>query len=138
MNAEIKTEMTTQELPKSKRLSSMIWILVLWGFVRLISEMGGTGWEKAFDGMAHVLGLWPSTALLLMGIAAPSRKYQSIFRLGSLLAVTLGLVFGVIVVTTTHSQKIANEFISHVHLTLVLATVLFALFIWSKESRTKP
>ena len=135
MSAEANTETTAQAQPKSKRLSSFVWILVLWGGVRLIAGMSGTGWEKAFDGIANVLGLWPSTALLLIAVVVPTRKYQSIFRFASLLTAALGLACGVIVVTTTHSQKIANECISYLHLTLVLATVLFAVFIWIKESR---
>ena len=79
MNEEIKTETTTQELPKSKRLSSLIWILVLWGFVRLIAGMDGISWTRAFWVTASLWGAIPVSILLLCALFFPLR-HQSTFR----------------------------------------------------------
>jgi hypothetical protein len=79
MNAEINREVTTREPPKSKRLSSLIWILVLWGGVRGCAEMDGISWERAFWSIASLWGAIPASLLLLCALFFPLR-YQSTFR----------------------------------------------------------
>ena len=46
---------------KSKWLSSLVWIVVLWLFVRLIAEMDGISWKRAFWGVPVIFGVFPST-----------------------------------------------------------------------------
>jgi hypothetical protein len=80
MNAETQNEVMTKEPLKSKRLSSFVWIVVLWGFVRLISEMDGISWERAFPIAVILFGLWPATLFLGLSIFVPYCFYQTIFR----------------------------------------------------------
>jgi hypothetical protein len=90
MSAEIKTDMAIQEPHKSKRLSSFIWILVLWGFVRLIAGMDGISWTRVFWITAHLLGALPASLLLLCAVVFPLR-YQTMLRWASLGAFFLGI-----------------------------------------------
>jgi hypothetical protein len=87
MNAEPKIEQATQEQPKSKRLSSLIWILVMWGFVRLISEMDGISWERAFPSMSMIFGLYPAIFLLLSAVIIDRSPYRDVLRMMALLVV---------------------------------------------------
>lgn len=89
---------------KSKRLSSLIWILVMWALVRLISEMDGLSWKRAFDGVSVMLGLWPATFFLGMSALPFVRAYQAIFR-WSAFAVVLGSFFGEMLIF----QALGNE-----------------------------
>lgn len=86
--------------PKSKRLSSFIWILVMWGLVRLVSEMDGLSWKRAFDGVSVMLGLWPATFFLGLSLLPYTRTYQTTFR-WSAFAVVLGSFFGELVIFQT-------------------------------------
>ena len=89
MNDDTSKAVEPQRKPKSKRLSSFIWILVLWCFVRLIAEMDGISWRRAFPTGIIVFGLWPATLFLGLSIFVPVRSYQTIFRwsaLGSVLS----------------------------------------------------
>ena len=89
MNTETKPEATTENLPRPKRLSSLIWILVLWGGVRSCAEMDGISWTRAFWVTASLWGAIPASALLLCALVFPLR-YQSIFRWAALGAVLYG------------------------------------------------
>ena len=80
MSAEIKTDITTQEPLKSKRLSSFIWILVLWVFVYLISGLDGISWKRAFPHGVVFFGLWPATVFLGISILVRSLVYQATLR----------------------------------------------------------
>lgn len=55
----MKTAVTTQETPKSKRLSSLIWIFILWGGVRACFDMDGISWTRAFWVTARLWGAIP-------------------------------------------------------------------------------
>lgn len=87
MSAEIKTDITTQEPPKSKRLSSFIWILVLWGSVRLISELDHISWKRSFSTDAVIFGLWPATLFVALAVTPWMKRYESLFRWAALFAV---------------------------------------------------
>jgi hypothetical protein len=89
MNAEPKIEQATQEQPKSKRLSSLIWILVLWGGVRACSEMDGISWERAFWVAASSWGAIPASMLLCCALIFPLGQ-QKTLRWAALGAVILG------------------------------------------------
>jgi hypothetical protein len=89
MNPEVKRDEPTQHEPKSKRLSSLIWIFVLWGGVRACSEMDGISWERAFWVEASFWGSIPATILLCCALVCPLR-YQKSFRWGALGAVFFG------------------------------------------------
>ncbi len=126
MKAVIKTVMTTQEMPKSKRLSSMIWILVLWGFVRLIAEMDGISWTRAFNGISIWLGLWPATCLLFLAILPQVHRYQSLFRRAALFMVIGSFISGVALAQTVGDvQKIYFIAVQCFVLTLVILGAFF-------------
>ncbi len=98
MNAETQSEVVIKEQPKSKRLSSLIWILVLWAFVRLLAGMDGISWTRAFDGISIWLGLWPSTCLLLLATLPRVIRYQSLFRKAALFMVIGSFIGGIVLI----------------------------------------
>lgn len=100
MSAEIKTDMAIQEPHKSKRLSSFIWILVLWGFVRLIAGMDGLSWTRAFSGISIWFGLWPATCLLFLAILPQAHKHQLLFRRSAFFMVIGSFISGVALAQT--------------------------------------
>jgi hypothetical protein len=87
MKTETQNEVVATALPKSKRLSSLIWILVLWGFVRLIAGMDGISWTRAFGELSVDFGLEPATVLLLLAVIFDRNPHQQIFRWSTLLMV---------------------------------------------------
>ena len=93
MTPEPDVEEVPKEKPKSKRLSSLIWMLVLWLGVRGCSEMDGISWERAFDRVALMFGLWPSLFFLLLATLPPLTRYQSTFRWAAFFVV-LGSIIG--------------------------------------------
>lgn len=93
MNAETPTKEVTEMQPKSKRLSSLIWILVLWGFVRLISELDHISWERSFSTDAVIFGLWPATLFLVLAVAPWMKRYESLFRWAALFVVSSSFSF---------------------------------------------
>ncbi len=68
MKTETQSEVVTEKPPKSKRLSSFIWILVLWVIVRLISELDHISWRRSFSTDAVIFGLWPATLFLVLAL----------------------------------------------------------------------
>jgi hypothetical protein len=108
MSAEIKTGMANQEPHKSKRLSSFIWILVLWLVIYLISGMDGISWKRAFWIEASSWGAIPATLLLLCALFFPLR-YQSIFRWAAFGAVCLGFIGGLILGGYFHENTTPAE-----------------------------
>ena len=91
MSSETRNEVVVKEQLKSKRLSSLIWIFVLWGFVRLIAGMDGISWTRAFWITAHLLGALPASLLLFCALVFPLR-HQSTFRWAALGAIFLGII----------------------------------------------
>jgi hypothetical protein len=87
MSAEINTETTAKEQPKSKRLSSFIWIFGLWGFIRLISELDHISWKRSFPTDVVIFGLWPATLFLVLAATPWARRYESLLRWAALVAV---------------------------------------------------
>lgn len=87
MNTDTKIEETQKEKTNSKRLSSLIWLLVLWGGVRACSEMDGISWKRAFPSGVVIFGLWPATLFLGLSIVLPFLIYQSVLRWAALLSV---------------------------------------------------
>ncbi|WP_408593500.1 hypothetical protein [Limnohabitans sp.] len=122
----MKTAGTTQENPKSKRLSSLIWILVLWAFVRLLAGMDGISWTRAFDGISIWFGLWPSTCLLLLATLPQVIRYQSLFRKAALLMVIGSFVVGIVliqVVGDTQKIQLIEQWIQYFSLLFVIVGV---------------
>lgn len=89
MSAETDIEKLPKEEPKSKRLSSLVWILVLWGGARGCSEMDGISWTRVFWIEASSWGAIPASILLLCTLIFPFR-YQATLRWAALGAVILG------------------------------------------------
>jgi hypothetical protein len=137
MNTETQNEVVTKEQPKSKRLSSLLWILGLWVFVYLVSGLSGTGWLKMFNAVANIFGLWPVTTLLLLAMFVPNHIYQNIFR-WSALFVFLSSFFLLLILDANHVDQVKSVLIKEVtHWTatgIVLSYVLLqsALKNWNK------
>jgi cellulose synthase/poly-beta-1,6-N-acetylglucosamine synthase-like glycosyltransferase len=127
MNAEPKIEQATEEQPKSKRLSSLVWILVLWGGARLLSELSGTGWEKMFGSVLHLFGILPATVLLFL--AAMSRKIakQKIYRYGSLLVVLQSIALMPLLDAFHISQVTSDLWTSILQWCITCTTVLYSM-----------
>ena len=118
MSAEINTETAKQEQPKSKRLSSLIWILVLWGFVRLISELDHISWKRSFPTDAVIFGLWPATLFLVLAVMPRTNRYVSLLRWAAFLAV-LGS-FSLLLFFNRQSDAISYMVVFQKILTLVV------------------
>lgn len=132
MSTEIKTDITTQEPHQSKRLSSFIWILVLWGFVRLIAGMDGISWTRAFNGISMWFGLWPATCLLFLAILPQLHRYQSLFRRSAFFMVIGSFISGVALAQTVGDvQKIYFIAVQ----CFVLTLVILGAFFHSKSNR---
>lgn len=132
MNTETQNEVVTKEPSKSKRLSSFIWILVLWGFVRLIAGMDGISWTRAFNGISMWLGLWPATCLLVLAILPQVHRYQSLFRRAAFFMVIGSFISGVALAQTVGDvQKIYFIAVQ----CFVLTLVILGAFFHSKSNR---
>ena len=108
MNAETQTEVAIKEQPKSKRLSSLIWIFILWGGVRACSEMHGVSWTRAFWIEASSWGAIPASVLLFCALLSPLR-HQSTLRWAALGAVLLGFVGALILGGYLHENTTSAE-----------------------------
>ena len=64
---------------KSKRLSSFIWILVMWATLRFLSELDQVSWKRNFLNSVFLLIAYP-TIFLCLAIAVRSVKWQRFFR----------------------------------------------------------
>lgn len=135
MSAEINTETAKQEQPKSKRLSSLIWILVLWGGVRACSEMDGISWKRAFDGIALMTGLWPASLFLTVSILPRMEIYQSILRWASLAVVLLSFIGGFIFFIKTNDQKMTDYFTLGIQSLIFLIALAKILKAWRGVSK---
>ncbi len=91
MKTETQNEVVTEKLPKSKRLSSFIWILVLWGGVRLIAGMDGISWTRAFWVPIGLVGAIPVTLLLICALVFPIH-HQFFLRKAAAVACPLSLL----------------------------------------------
>ena len=81
MNKDMKKESIEDQPQKSKRLSSLIWILVIWSVARIFSELNGLGWERTFYWGAPIyLGAFPVSAFLLLSIATNDLALVTHFR----------------------------------------------------------
>lgn len=94
MNAEKDVEEVTKEKPKSKRLSSLIWILVLWGALRLYSELHPIHWTYLFLYSAIGLGLFPASVALFISMGMKDIAHQKYFRWGAFLILLVSPCLG--------------------------------------------
>lgn len=132
MNDDTSKAVEQQRKPKSKRLSSFIWILVLWGFVRLIAEMDGISWRRAWDGLAMDFGLYPASFLLVLGILLDGSPQRSFIRYTALAFVIAS--FGAVWVTVDLGVR---DWIPSIQW-LVVAAIGFFVFmkihcVWRKD-----
>ncbi len=126
MSAEIKTDIATQEPHKSKRLSSFIWILVLWVIVRLISELDHISWRRSFATDAVIFGLWPATLFLVLALTPWMKRYESLFRWTALFAVSGSFSF----LFFFHQQSDAIASMVMFQRTLVIAVIFGVAINW--------
>ncbi len=137
MSQEIKTDMPKQDLRKSKRLSSFVWILVLWAFVYLISGLDGISWKRAFAGVALDFGLWPVTALLLLAIFFPNREIEIIFRWSAFLIFSSGCLL-LLVLDMSHMNEAMSTLITNIiHWTVVGIALSYVAIKTVRKSQSK-
>ena len=134
MNTETQNEVVTKEPPKSKRLSSFVWIFVLWGFVRLIAGMDGISWTRAFNGISIWLGLWPATCLLFLAILPLAHKYQSLFRRAAFFMVIGSFISGVVLTQMVGDVQKIHLIASYAQC-LALALVILGAIFHSKSNK---
>jgi hypothetical protein len=131
MNTETQNEVVANQQPKSKRLSSLVWILVLWIFVYLIS-----GNWTAFENNVLTIGALPSSIFLLLSVFQKSTHYQSVFRWLALIATVTSLAFGVVIFGVGSGVGKSESFNIGAQIFLAIAVVVFALFIqWMRGNR---
>lgn len=130
MNTKTTTQEKRKTHHKSKRLSSLIWLLILWGGVRGCSEMDGVSWKRAFDGVALMIGLWPASIFLMVSMMPKMEAYELIFRWASLFVVVLSFVAGFLVFEITSSEEIANHFATGLQVLVTLIIFGWIAFKW--------
>jgi FtsH-binding integral membrane protein len=96
MNAETPTKEAIETQPKSKRLSSLIWIVVLWAGVRLFSELHPIYWTHLFLYTAIGLGVFPATLALLLSMGTKNLNRERIYRWTAFLVLATGLCIGAV------------------------------------------
>jgi hypothetical protein len=122
MNKETNSEATTEKPPRSKRLSSFIWILVLWGGVRLFSELHPISWKSIFCHTATSFGLVPSSIALAISIYSKNHTIQKIFRWSAAL-ISIGITcFGIALTEYFKYQEVKSLLITAQWFVLLIAT----------------
>lgn len=129
MSAISENEATKPIIWKSKRFSSIVWIVVLWIFVRLIAEMDGLSWKRSFWALPTLFGIFPGTFFLTLAIAVSNRDLQKLFRWFALLAV-LGSFFGAIALISHYKSEKNSEVILQIIQASFSVTVVLAVLIW--------
>lgn len=132
MNDTTTREATPAKAHKSKRLSSLVWIVVLWGFVRLIAEMDGISWKRAWNGLAGDFGLYPATSLLLLAIVIDASPQRKLVRLMALVVVVAS--FSAFWVTVGSSVR---DWVPSIQWSAV-ATIFIFVFMKMYGDRTAP
>ncbi len=94
MNVETPPKEATETQPNSKRLSSLIWIVVLWAGVRLFSELHPIYWTHLFLYTAIGLGVFPATLALLLSMGTKNLTREKIYRWTAFLVLATGLCIG--------------------------------------------
>ena len=84
---------------KSKRLSSFIWIVVMWAALRLVAELNPISWERGFWRGAFFLLAYP-TFFLLLSIAMRSFKLQKLLRWSA-----FSMFFGTLIAGYTEQSR---------------------------------
>ena len=82
---------------KSKWLSSLVWIVVLWLFVRLIAVMDGFSWKRAFWSISLSFGALPATFFLLLATGFSRFGFSKFFRWTALSMVVGSFVGGFVI-----------------------------------------
>lgn len=129
MSEKSEIETTEPIIGKSKRFSSMVWIAVLWIFVRLIAEMDGLSWKRSFWALPTLFGIFPATFFLTLAVAISNRDLQKLFRWFALLTV-LGSFFGAIALISHYKSEKNSAIILQIIQASFSATVVLAVLIW--------
>ena len=85
---------------KSKRLSSFIWILVMWATLRFLSELDQVSWKRNFLNSVFLLITYP-TIFLCLAISVSSVNWQRFFRWCAFL-ILIGTMVEVYTVESRH------------------------------------
>jgi hypothetical protein len=85
MSAEALTQKLTKARYQSKRTNLLIWLLVFWSFIYLLSCLGGTGISPMFAAVAEIFGLIPISILLLFAAFTGNQLFQRVLSWMALL-----------------------------------------------------
>lgn len=86
----------SQRVTWRNRMVSMACIGLVWLMVRLVAELNGTGWERAFWNMAIFLGAYPSMFSLVLAAFSQNRSDQTWHRRSSFWIIPLSLIFSLL------------------------------------------
>ncbi len=131
MSAEIKTGMANQEPHKSKRLSSFIWILVLWGTVRLFSELHPIYWTHLFFGVVVDSGLIPVSVALFISMWVKNADSEKILR-WTAFGILVGISFFGVLLQALGISNFRTVLVV-IHWVLLMAGILSAYLRTSKK-----
>ena len=128
--SQVPEQGTSETSPrKSKRLSSLVWIAVLWVFVRLIAETNGLGWERAFWKAAFVFGALPASVSLALAAISGEVKTQKYLRWFALLAVLFSFL-GFAIASIQLTERIANGYLRSTQEILATLPIAGYLYQW--------
>ena len=117
----------SQRVTWRNRMASMACIGLVWLMVRLVAELNGTGWERAFWSVSVNFGAYVATLSLAFAFVARSRRDQAWHRGMSFVSVLFSLV--VFAICGDEPQEGVKAFYG-LKLTsqLIFVTVLFLLY----------
>jgi hypothetical protein len=121
---------------KSKWLSSFVWIVVLWLFVRLIAELDGISWTRAYWSIALNFGALPATFFLFLSIGFFGFGCSKFFRWAALLTVVGSFVGSLVIYGILKNGKETDFLIMLFQVGISILVVLVALLRnwWVRKS----
>lgn len=127
-NRKTKSEETAARPQKSKRLSSLVWIAVLWGFVRLIAEMDGISWTWGFENVVYMFGVLPATLFLFISVWPFFTASQALLRWAALLAVIGNSFLALWIFAELNDSLIVATFMAVYQLSLTVVVLAISYF----------
>lgn len=128
MNDTTTKEATPARAHKSKRFSSLVWIVVLWSFVRLIAEMDGISWKRGFENIVYMFGVLPASLFLLISILPYFSASQALLRWGAFLAVFGNFFPALWIYMELQESSKALAFMAVYQLSLIVVVLVITCF----------
>ena len=123
------TELKVRHQPKSKRLSSLIWIGAIWLLVRLIAELDGISWTRSFWSGATWLGAIPATYFLLISIFFSDRSLTKVLRWTALICAVSSFTGLFVIPSYTGDERSAIPVLRSLQLALSI-TISIGVSVW--------